>query len=52
MQNYNNRRKRRRRPTFTPRFGPQSMALEIGLLRLSLDVYREFEKKEEKNEQK
>lgn len=34
---FNDRKKRRRRrPTFTPRFGPQSVALEIGLVRLAL----------------
>lgn len=33
-----NRRKKRRRATFTPRFGPASVALEIGLIRQSLDV--------------
>ena len=31
-----NRRKRRRRPTFTTRFGPNSLALEIGIVRLAL----------------
>lgn len=29
------RRRRRRRSTFEPRFGPNSVALEIGLIRLS-----------------
>ena len=48
MQQLNNRRKRSRRPTFTPRFGPESIALEIGLLRMTLEVQRELEKQEEK----
>ena len=52
MQQLNNRRRRRRRPTGIPRFGPESIALEIGLLRMSLDVQREIERKEEKNKQK
>ena len=43
----NARRKRRRKPTVTPRFGSSSIALEIGLLRMALDAQREFEKKEE-----
>ena len=40
------RRKRRRRPTLTPRFGTSTVALEIGLLRMTLDMQREFEKQE------
>ena len=44
------KRKRRRRPTFTPRFGPSSVALEIGLLRLTLDVHRELERSLRKDE--
>lgn len=40
-------RKRRRRPTLTPRFGSTSIALEIGLLRMTLDMAREMEKKDE-----
>ena len=39
-------RKRRRRPTMTPRFGSSSIALEIGLLRMTIDMAREIEKKE------
>lgn len=40
------RRRRRRRPTLTPRFGASTVALEIGLLRMTLDMQRELEKKE------
>jgi len=47
-----NRRKRKRRPTITPRFGNSSIALELGLLRMALDAYREAEKKDEKDTQK
>lgn len=43
----NARRKRRRKPTLTPRFGSSTIALEIGLIRLALEAQREFEKKEE-----
>jgi len=39
-------RKRRRRPTMTPRFNSNSIALEIGLLRMTLDMAREIEKNE------
>ncbi len=53
MQQLNNRRKRKRRPTLSPRFGPASQALELGLLRLSLDVFKEeAQKKEDKLEGK
>ena len=55
MQINHNRRKRRRKPTMTPRFGPTSVAFEIGLLRLSLDVQRELEaaeKQQAKSENK
>ena len=38
-------RKRSRRPTMTPRFGANSVALEIGLLRMTLDMARDLEKK-------
>lgn len=48
----NSRRKRRRRPTMTPRFGQNSLALEIGLLRLTLDLQREAGKLEQKSEEK
>ncbi len=37
-----NRRKRKRRPTVTPRFGASTVALEIGLVRLALEAEREF----------
>ena len=50
MQQINPRRKRKRRPTFTPRFGSSSIALEIGLLRMTLDMARELEKKEDEKE--
>jgi len=30
----------------TPRFGSSSIALEIGLLRMTIDMAREIEKKE------
>jgi hypothetical protein len=36
------RRKRKRRPTLMPRFGPDSLAEEIALVRLSLEVEREL----------
>lgn len=53
MQTNNARRRRRRKPTFTPRFGSSSIALEIGLLRLALEAQREAEKfEEEKDKQK
>lgn len=44
-------RKRRRRPTMTPRFNSNSIALEIGLLRMTLDMARDIEKKEESKKQ-
>ena len=47
MLTTNTRRKRRRKPTLTPRFGSSTIALEIGLIRLALEAQREFEKKEE-----
>lgn len=46
MQKNHNRRKRRRKPTLTPRFGSSSLALEIGLVRMALEAQREFEKKQ------
>ena len=52
QNNLNTCRKRRRRPTMTPRFGSSSVALEIGLLRMTLDVLREFDKQEEKKKEK
>jgi hypothetical protein len=48
MQVNNNRRKRKRKPTMNPRFGPGSLAFEIGLIRISLDVTKESEDKENK----
>ena len=48
----NSCRKRRRKPTMTPRFGSSSIALEIGLLRMTLDVMREFDKEENKKKEK
>ncbi len=41
------RRKRRRKATLTPRFGSSTVALEIGLIRMTLDVIKEIEKKEQ-----
>lgn len=46
------RRKRKRRPTMTPRFGQSTVALEIGLLRMTLDMPRELDRKEESKEEK
>ena len=43
-----NRRKRRRKPTMTPRFGPTSIAFEIGLLRMTMGMQREMEEAEKK----
>ena len=45
MQIVKTRRKKRRRPTLTPRFGPSSVALEIGLIRQTLDVTRDSDMK-------
>ncbi len=45
------RRKRRRRPTMTPRFGTSTVALEIGLVRLTLDMQRELDRKDERKEE-
>ena len=42
------RRKRRRRPTLTPRFGDSTIALEIGLIRLTLQAAKDEEKREVK----
>ena len=47
MQDNHTRRKRRRKPTMTPRFGPTSIAFEIGLLRLTLGMERELEQKQQ-----
>ena len=46
MHSQVSRRKRRRKPTMTPRFGENSVAFEIGLIRLSMEVQREMEQKE------
>ena len=43
-----NRRKRRRKPTMTPRFGQNSVAFEIGLLRMTMGMQRELEEAEKK----
>ena len=48
MENIKNRRRRKRRPTITPRFGNSSVALELGLLRMAIDAIREVEKKDTK----
>jgi len=42
MHTRQNRRKRKRTPTLTPRFGSNSVALEIALIRQSLETEREF----------
>jgi hypothetical protein len=39
------RRKRRRKPTLTPRFLNDSIALEIALIRSSLDILKDLDKK-------
>ena len=52
MENHKIRRRRRRRPTVTPRFGPSSVALELGLLRLALEAEKEFEREERRNREK
>ena len=52
MEQTNQRRKRRRRPTLTPRFGSSTVALEIGLIRLTLDMVRELEKDTKEEEKK
>lgn len=43
-----NRRPRKRRPTLNPRFGNSSLAYEIGLLRLSMDIMKDVSKEERK----
>jgi hypothetical protein len=48
----NNRRKRRRQPTVTPRFGSSSIALEIGLIRMAIEASKDLDKAEPKNPQK
>lgn len=52
MQLNTTRRKRKRKPTLTPRFGNSTVALEIGLIRLALEAQREIEKLEEKERNK
>ena len=52
METRSSCRRRRRRPTVTPRFGSSSLALEIGLLRLTLDMQRELEKKDTSKQEK
>lgn len=47
-----NRRKRRRKPTLSGRFGSSTIALEIGLIRMTLDLQRELEKKSEPKDPK
>lgn len=47
-QDNSNRRKRRRKPTLTPRFGDNSIAFEIGLIRMSLESQKELEKESKK----
>ena len=39
------RRPRKRKPTITPRFGTSSIALEISLVRMAIEVQKELEKK-------
>jgi len=43
------RRKRKRKPTQTPRFGVDSVAYEIALIRASYELQRELEKSEKKD---
>ncbi len=45
MSQTNNRRKRRRKATLTPRFGSSSVALEIGLIRMAIEEQRQMEKR-------
>lgn len=45
-----NRRKRKRKPTMTPRFADSTLALEIGLVRLSLEAFQELEKERQKKQ--
>lgn len=52
MQTVKTRRKKRRKPTLTPRFGPSSVALEIGLIRQSLDVTADIKLQERRTPQK
>ena len=47
-----NRRKRRRKPTLSGRFGSSTIALEIGLIRMTMDMQRELERKEQEKDQK
>ncbi len=50
MAELQNRRKRRRKPTMTPRFGENSVAFEIGLLRMTMGLQREMEQAEKKTD--
>lgn len=47
MNQQNNRRKRRRKPTLSGRFGSSTLALEIGLIRMTMDMQKELERKQE-----
>ena len=46
MLNKQSCRKRKRRPTLTPRFGSSTIAMEIGLLRMTLDMARQIQHEE------
>lgn len=52
MNNYHQRRRRRRKPTLTPRFGPNSVAFEIGLLRMTIETERELLEREKSEKKK
>lgn len=41
MESTQGRRKRRRKPTLTPRFNSSKIALEIGLIRLALEAEKQ-----------
>ena len=45
------RRKRKRKPTLGGRFSNSSLALEIGLIRMTIDLQRELERKEQQKEE-
>lgn len=49
VRTVNSRRKRKRKPTYSQRFGPSSVAYELGLLRLSLAMQREEDIKDDKD---
>lgn len=40
------RRPRKRKPTLTPRFNSSSIAYEIGLIRISMEMVKDIEKEE------